>query len=240
MNGFCFRNSGAAEISVWLGEPDCDAAHVGLRDKLASIVAKFDPTATLDNRLQGNLGEFIAFFVGEAAYGLPCIAPNALAPLSNISRPDLDIVWLSFSSTADSEDLAILQEVKTTLSSTYSYATALLDDYNKFFEVDPATTLASRLTVVANQLEFGPMRNRALAQRVLKMIGTSPDNCPQIRITPTLVHDLSGGQPNSQMNLIRTALVTGKRWPPASVSAWAIGLSQLGLRLQKLLQGEGP
>ena len=53
----------------------------------------------LSNRVKGNLGEFVAYKVGETyafVNGVLAFDANAWAPLSEISRPDLDIVWLYF------------------------------------------------------------------------------------------------------------------------------------------------
>ncbi len=132
MTAFCFSESASSGIVVWLGNPDCQAAHDGLLADLKNhTVAWLPASEALNQRLVGNLGEFIAFFVGKNSYFEECrvTAANALAPVSNISKPDLDLLWLYLPEGSSQEDYAVVQEVKTTGASDLAYSRSLIQDY---------------------------------------------------------------------------------------------------------------
>src|SRR5438045_819661 len=119
-----FVDSTRDRVSLWIGDPTDQAAHDSLLAALSEISPNnFDPAATLNNRLMGNLGEFITFFVGKNqpfADARPMLA-NALAPLTQISRPDVDIMWLVLPDQQTLQsDFVVIQEVKTTCASNLS------------------------------------------------------------------------------------------------------------------------
>ena len=143
---FTYRNNG--DLLEWEGDPDDDSAHLTVLGWLQSAVTTgFVPASnSLSNRIKGNLGEFIAHKVGESyVFTNQNIAftANAWDPLSDISRPDLDIVWLHFGTTP-ADDWAAIQEVKTTGQSTLVLADDLIQDYEKLFAENPRFTLRTR------------------------------------------------------------------------------------------------
>jgi hypothetical protein len=182
----------------------------------------------------GNLGEFTAFSLARQDSTLANYKPfaaNALNPLSRISKNELDIVWIRFGETSR-DDLAVLQEVKTTSNPSLSYADNLIDDYDKLFGENPQFTLHSRLWSIKNTLEF-VMERPDLCPRVSELAGTKPENSPKIHLLPTIFHERNGSDPRRKMIAIRSTLCS-KGWPTNAVKAWGIGLSELGARLVRL------
>jgi hypothetical protein len=240
MTAFCFSESQGTGISLWVGNPDCQAAHDGLLAELANhTTAWLDPSGELNERLKGNLGEFITFFIGKAVHYRECRvqAANALAPLSNIAKPELDLLWLYLPEGEPQTDYAVVQEVKTTGGSDLAYARDLLVDYAKLFGVEPQLTLITRLQYAANLLRYHTLRPD-LAERVMALAGISPRTCPAIRLTPTLVHDTESDDPTRVLVSVRTVLVVRDGWSDRSVSTWSVSLSTLSERLERLAKGQ--
>ena len=118
MHGFRSTSQGLNGRLEWKSDPDDDTAHRTLLRWLNSaLTGRFlTPSESVSNTIRGNLGEFIAYRLGkEFVFTNVEIADaaNAWDPLSKISRPDIDIVWLYFGCT-EGDDWAALQEVKTT------------------------------------------------------------------------------------------------------------------------------
>jgi hypothetical protein len=119
------------------------------------------------------------------------IPAHAYTPLSDVSKPDIDIVWLQLpdiEGVQGGEVLCVLQEVKTTGARRLDYAYELLSDYNKLFDTDPRFTPQTRLQAVKNHVEF-TLRRPELCGRIARLAGTSPRTSDAIAIAPTLVHD---------------------------------------------------
>jgi hypothetical protein len=233
-----FSKSSYSGVILWVGNPNCQAAHLAvlawLRQHCRSFIAV---SGSLSESVKGNLGETISFCVGswfDFRRLLPFPA-NAFAPLSSISRPDVDIVWI-FLGKRSLEDFAILQEVKTTTASSLDYADKLIPDYEKLFGTNVTLSLHTRLQGIKNEVEYKLGRPK-LCLRISDLAGKSPQTSPKIRLLPTLVHDLSAGNPVKKMVAIRSTLF-GRGWLPGSVDPWAIGLSQLEARLKKLAEGK--
>ena len=239
MSTFCFSETASSRVTLWVGNPNCQSAHNGLLAELANHTTAWLPDSEpLNERLKGNLGEFITFFVGKGSRYEQCrvTAANALAPVSNIAKPDIDLLWLHLPEEAPQNDFAVVQEVKTTTASDLDYARELLRDYAKLFGVQPALTLTSRLRYAANLLRY-QSRRTDLAERVVNLAGISPGTCPRIHLTPTLVHDWASGDPATTMMAIRTVLVARDGWPDSSVETWSVSLSALSDRLERLAKG---
>jgi hypothetical protein len=227
-------------IILWVGDPDCQAAHNATLGWLQANCPTFCSTPSAgDNILKGNLGETIAFCVGywyvfnnseEKTF-----AANALNPFGGISRPDIDIVWIRFGETAD-DDMAILQEVKTTGDLALSLADNLISDYDKLFGTNPRFTLHMRLQDIKNKLEY-EHKQPELCPRVAQLAGQSPQTSPQVQLFPTLVHERRGSDPQTKMLAIRETLY-GKGWSRKAVHPWAIGLFDLNSRLLRLTMGQ--
>jgi hypothetical protein len=226
-------------VVIWTGNPDCQAGHKFILDELTHLGVTFlSDKLQVNKSVVGNLGEFAAFRLAlqdaDFANYKP-FAANALNPLSRISRNELDIVWIRFGETSK-DDLAVLQEVKTTTNPTLAYADNLITDYDKLFEEDPQFTLHTRLWSIKNALEF-TMGRPDLCPRVSEMAGTGPANSPKVHLLPTIFHERNGSDPLRKMIAIRSTLCS-KDWPTASVKAWGIGLSDLGSRLVRLATGQ--
>lgn len=226
-------------IVLWTGNPDCDAGHGSVLAWLRECGHTFLVEADLsDNRLKGNLGEAVTFHVGhdymfaDPAYHAD--AANATTPFSRISKPGVDIVWLHFGQ-RPADDLALLQEVKTTGDAALGIADRLIDDYNKLFGTDPQMTLQTRLMAVKNRIEYEDRRPE-LAKRISFLAGKSPQTSPRIRLLPTVVHERADCEPRTKMLAIR-AILTGKGWSSSAVTCWSIALTDLDARITRLATG---
>jgi hypothetical protein len=224
---------------LWVGDPDCQAAHDAILLWLQQTCPNFSSAPSIGaNILKGNLGETIAFCVGYwYVFDAPhtkSFAANTLNPFAGISRPDIDIVWIRFGETID-DDVAILQEVKTTRDASLSLADSLLSDYDKLFGTNPRFTLHMRLQDIKNRLEYEHKRPE-LCPRVSEVAGQSPQTSPQVQLFPTLVHERNGSDPQTKMLAIRETLCS-KGWARRSVQPWAISLFDLDTRLLRLAMG---
>ena len=221
---------------LWNGNPSCQSAHDAILAWLKSICSVFPGAEVLDTRLKGNLGESIGFYIGKTYEFESCsaFAANALTPFRNISQPDLDIVWVMFSDDAK-DDIAVLQEVKTTSRSDLAYADRLTEDYGKLFGSDPRTTLHTRLQGIKARLRY-EQNQPALADRIADIAsasGQSPRTATHFRLLPTLLHERTGTDPVKKMVAIRSA-ISGLGWQPPFVKPCAIALTDLDDRLLRL------
>ena len=237
MTGFKFSMEDDGSRSVWEGNPDHQAAHRTILGWLVTSVtsAFVAHTDAVSNRMKGNLGEFIAYKIGECYVyknGQKAITANAHSPLSDISRPDVDIVWMYFGP-SPAEDWAVIQEVKTTSQASLNLANDLVSDYDKLFGEDLKLTLRTRLDSLKNRLE--QMQEGSLASRITSLGGTSAERARGIHVTPTLVHDAEHDS-SDKMTVVRQALI-GKGWPPEVVRSWSIKLGNMDERLTRIAQG---
>ena len=229
-------------VLLWVGDPDCQAAHEAILHWLQKNCPTFcatPPEGGNVNILRGNLGETIAFCAGywyvfDSSHIKPFTA-NALNPFGRISKSDIDIVWIRFGETGD-DDTAFLQEVKTTGDASLSLADSLISDYDKLFDTNPQVTLHTRLQYIKNKLEF-EHKQPELCPRVAALAGQSPQTSPQVQLLPTLVHERLGSDPQTKMLAIRETLY-GKGWARRAVQPWAIGLFDLNARLLRLAMGQ--
>jgi hypothetical protein len=223
-------------IVVWIGSPNCQSAHDAILEWLKSICSDFPGAAVLDARLKGNLGESIGFYIGKTYEFGACraFAANALSPFRNISQADLDIVWVLFADDPK-DDIAVLQEVKTTSSSDLAYADKLTEDYAKLFGPDPRTTLHTRLQGIKARLRY-EQNNLALSARIAELAsnsGQSAKTATQFLLVPTLLHERTGTDPIKKMVAVRSA-ITGIGWQSNYIQPYAIGLTDLDDRLLRL------
>jgi hypothetical protein len=225
-------------VVVWRGEPSCQDGHDSILEWLEQHGAIFLASSLeFSERIKGNLGETISFCLGKWFDYQSHIAfpANVFQVIVDISRPAIDIVWLFFG-TVEENDVAVIQEVKTTGAPSLDYADALIPDYEKLFGTDPSLRLQNRLQAIKNEVEYKLNRPEWCA-RISNLAGMSPQTSPRIRLVPTLVHELSAADPVPKMVAIRTTLV-GKGWPIDAIDAWAVGLSELNPRLIRLAQGQ--
>lgn len=223
---------------LWVGKPDCQAAHDYLLLRLDEVGADYLITeSAFSHSVKGNIGEFVAFDIGrrhDHADYTPFPA-NAFKPLNPISRPELDIVWLYFGTT-ELEDVAVLQEVKATGNPDLSYADALIADYDKLFGEDVQLTLHSRLQAIKNEMQY-KLKREDLCPRISALAGNGPMTSPRLMLLPTIFHELNSSKPEVKMVAVRSAII-GKGWRPEAVKAWAIGLSDFDNRLRRLALGQ--
>lgn len=233
-----FNRRNVGEVVLWVGTPDCQAAHDYLLLRMNEVGADYLITeSAFSNSVKGNIGEFVAFDIArqhDHADYIPFPA-NAFKPLNPISRPELDIVWLYFGPT-ELDDVAVLQEVKATGNADLNYADALISDYDKLFGEDVQLTLHSRLQAIKNEVQY-KLQREDLCPRISTLAGNGPRNSPRVRLLPTLFHELNGSSPEVKMVAVRSAII-GKGWPSESVKAWAIGLSEFDNRLRRLALGQ--
>lgn len=238
MPGFRNNSTGVSGWLSWEGDPDDGAAHQTILVWLQDVVTAgfLKPNETLSNSVKGNLGEFIAYRIGKS-YVFTNVtiahAANAWDPLSHISRPDVDIVWLYFGSN-ESDDWAALQEVKTTGDSSLRLADSLIADYEKLFGENLRLTLQTRLGALKNKLE--QQGQGTLSPRVTALGGPSPNRAQGIRLVPTLIHDAVHDS-STKMAVIRQVLI-GQGWSSDVIECWSVALSDLDNRLIRLARGQ--
>ena len=238
MPGFRENANSTTGWLSWEGDPDEDAAHETILAWLrGAVTAGFlKPTDPLPNAVKGNLGEFIAYRIGED-YVFTNVtiahAANAWDPLSQISRPEVDIVWLYFGS-AEADDWVALQEVKTTGQASLGLADSLITDYEKLFGQNLQVTLQTRLGALKNKLD--QQGQGYLSSRVTALGGPSPNRALGIRLIPTLLHDAAHDS-TTKMAVVRQALI-GQGWSSNVVECWSIALGDLDNRLTRLARGQ--
>lgn len=188
------------------------------------------PTNT---RLQGNLGECIAFCCAQFAWTpLPhCIAANAFRTLADTSRTGIDLLWVGFGQQAE-EDFVIHQEVKTTTLMDLSYASALIDDYQKSFGANPNLTLNTHLHEIKSKLQYEWGRPEFVG-RINALQAASPRQADRLTVVPTLVHDLNAEDPVPKLAGIEAELMA-QGWK--KVEAWAIGFDAISNHLKKMAE----
>ena len=238
MPGFVWEDGDAVGWGKWRGDPDQDAAHRTILKWLREVVPAgfLDFKDALPNRVKGNLGEFIAYCIGKNyAFTSVSIASGANTPdpLANISKPDVDIVWLNIGE-RQADDWAVLQEVKTTGQSSLGLADALVGDYEKLFGEDVRLTLQARLGVLKNKLE--QMGQGHLSSRITQLTAPSPDLARRIFLVPTLLHD-AADDPSAKMVAVRQALI-GQGWSADAIRCWSVGLEQIDHRLARIARGQ--
>ena len=231
-----FVDSLSQNVRIWSGNPDCQLAHDTLIKWLRARGVEFKADASVDdNILKGNLGETIAFYIGlHHGYGdCHSFAANALRPFNPNSSIDFDIVWVFFGQNQN-DDWAALQEVKATSGTNLAYADALIPDYNKLFGTNLRLTLQTRFQDLQAKLEFESKRPD-LGKRLFRMAGNAPSTSSQLKLLPTLVHEKNNTQPQPKMLAVRETLV-GMGW--GQVEAWAVGLSELDVRIVRIAKGQ--
>ncbi|MGO6879500.1 hypothetical protein ACC721_05760 [Rhizobium ruizarguesonis] len=234
-----FKRTDQTGVYVHVGDPNCDAAHANLLTRLQNMGAPFDIGASeLGSRIKGNLGEFIALHVALAGphEKMDKHIGNALQPLSRISGPGLDLIYVHFDASDAAHDRLYIQEIKTTGDMSLNYFDNLKGDYRKLFATDPQFTLQTRISALANKFEL-EQNNAAYAERVVKLGATTPQKSVRVQLLPTGIHDLASADPVSKMLMIRSSIM-GFGWDALQVEPWAIGLSDLEKRLLRLLKGQ--
>ena len=237
MEPFASSRTQAAGLTFWRGQPDDDAAHQAVVAWLsASLPPDFPLSSTsISSRTKGNIGEFIVYNIGRSSSfpsGAICEAANAWDPLSNISRPGIDLLWVCFD-LDNSDDWAVVQEVKTTGQDKPDLARELVSDYDKLFGEDVRLTLQTRLGSFKNKLDQLDLSH--MATRVSALAGQDPSSSSLIRLTPTLVHN-SLHDSTPQLTTVRRILIE-KGWSSESIDCWSVALSDIDDRLSRIARG---
>jgi hypothetical protein len=225
-------------LELWTGDPTCQAAH----EALLAILAKAGPficaTEPLSARRQGNLGEFIALQVAlHAPLQYTSVhAMNAFQPLQDISNAGLDVTYLYFAPSDESNDCIYIQEVKTTGGITLDYAETLVDDYQKLFDEDPKFTLNTRIQGIATKIAWGEKR-ADLADRLRNLARTEPKSCTGVRLIPTLVHERLGTDPVVKLLAVKTA-ISALGWVSGDIRPWSVAFEDVILRLTRIARGQ--
>jgi hypothetical protein len=230
--GFKYVLSGA--VALWTGDPGSQAGHDYLRTWLKNNIKPYPVVWKVgDTRTQGNLGEVIAYCVGELT-ALPtfrCFAANAFYPFSGIARNTIDLVWIQFGPNP-ADDYAIIQEVKTTFDFDLTYAKALITDYEKSFGINPRFTLSTHFNEIKLKLEKEHKRPD-LAARMNNLIATGPGDAKKVRCIPTLVHDDAGIDAAGTLTAVQCAL-KAQGW--AVVNPCSIALSDIAARFPRIVE----
>ena len=237
MPGFESNSHGVPGQVSWTSNPDDDFAHRTILHWLQNAITNgyLNSSEPLSNATKGNIGEFVVYKIGESyvfTNGPIAFTANAHDPLSQISRPDFDIIWLSFGDNA-TEDWAAIQEVKTTGESSLSLANELVSDYQKLFGENLHLTLQTRLGSLKNKMEQQGQGH--LSSRITALGAPTPETAQRIRILPTLVHD-SAYDSSVKMVSVRQMLI-GKGWSSGVIECWSVALSNLDDRLSRIARG---
>lgn len=233
-----FSRALSSGITVWRGDPDCQAAHDEILTYLRSRATFVQPGVAAGVRRHGNLGEHIAFRLGdERDYnGWERQIRNASEPLSNVSSSGIDIIWLLLSVTNPADDVVVFQETKTTGDLSLNYAYELSADYRKLFSPGSELSLAIRLQNFANYLELTRSFSEEMLHRVIAMAAITPKAASKVRLVPTLVHDRNA-DPTLKLQAVLTS-IANVGWSPASISPWSIALENLSDRLERIAHGQ--
>ena len=198
---------GTAPISLWRGNPDCDAMHTFVLDALNEIGCSFMGSGVdlIQNQV-GNLGEFVVMCVGrKKVFADYCCQPaNAHEPLSTISKAGLDLIWFRFA-VDPSQDSVLVQEVKTTGNPGLTILSSLVEDHRKMFVRPSRKTLLVMLQGIKSRLVFEEGRPD-LAARVTRMCGATPQTCDGVRLHPTILHEKAGSNPEQVMLAVRSSI----------------------------------
>lgn len=225
--------------TLWTGDPDSQAAHDDILQWIRDTGQPFLPPGSSPTpRITGNIGELTAFRIGRGYVftdaAILAHAANADQPLSDISRPYVDMVWLYFGE-RPRDDWACLQEVKATGNPSLEYAKQVIDDYAKLFATDPRFTLRTRLDALKNRLEL--QWNRPdLAKRLTTIGGSMPSTVTKVHILPTVVHERRNASPIPKMLVVRESLI-GQGWADELIDCWSIALDDFTARVSRLIVG---
>ena len=238
MLGFAKTQPSQAGFSAWRPHPDDAAAHRVLLQWLSNAVGALflAEGESFTNAIKGNLGEFIAYQIGNNyvfTNGEIAHSANATEPLSAISRSRLDVVWMYFGDHAY-DDWAAIQEVKTTGQASLELADDLIDDYEKLFGENHRVRLQSRLTGLMNVLDELGLGD--LSPRLAALGGPGPDSATGIKLYPTLLHE-SGIESSTKMLAVRQAIIA-QGWSSHAIDCWSIGLTQIDQQLEQLARGQ--
>jgi hypothetical protein len=237
-----FKFTDSNSMRSYVGDPSCAAAYEWVLELLRDTTgAWLSNPADFNDRIKGNIGEFVAFHLTKKDVGADWYVfySNTDTPLSRISGAGLDICYLFLGSdAAGAEDRLIIQEIKTTGSPNLSYAEALVSDYDKLRSVDPSLNLQARVRALkARMRDTHSITDRSLLDRVQLLAHPHPAKCSKMYLLPTLVHELKGSDPVPRLSGVR-AKIALQGWSVSLIFPVSIGLTRLNDGLMHLAQNK--
>lgn len=224
-------------ISIWRGNPDCEALHRFVLEALSEVECTFLSAGSdlIQNQI-GNLGEFVVMCIGRkrAFPEYRCQPANAHEPLNTISKAGLDLIWFRFAEDP-SHDSVLVQEVKTTSKPDMTIYSSLVEDHRKMFGRSSRQTLSIMLQSIKSRLVFEEHR-ADLAARITRMSGATPQSCSGIKLHPTILHELEGSNPEPVLLGVRTS-IAALGWSEEVIEPWSVAMSGLVERLNRLGRG---
>lgn len=232
--------SGSEELHIYVGSPNCSTFYRWVLDSLLEFMhpefgPPVPPLKKITKGQMGNLGESITFLVGRAdrfddvAYTQ--ILRSALTPFNPSALTGVDIFTVYLDPNGiEANDRLFIQEIKTTGAPSLAYSRALVEDYDKLFNTtNPPLSLFSRISAVKGELKFVHRFPPDKLQRVENLVQITAAQCTQVRLLPTLVHDL-GSCPKSSLGEV-VDKIKKQGWPAGTIEAWSISMTQLRSKL---------
>lgn len=220
------------DITLFVGDPSCTEAYQWLHDILADTTnAWLSVDSDFNDRVKGNLGEFVAFHVTKHGFnfaGYYFFASNTDSPLSRISGAGLDLAYLFLGADPTGiDDVLIIQEVKTTGSSTLTYAKRLIADHQKLGSVDPSLNLQARVRALKARLrDIHNISDRAILDRVQALAHPDPAKCHKVTLRPTLVYERIGCDPLTTLRDVKEE-IEKLGWHGSKILPVGIALSKV-------------
>lgn len=232
-----FSRLTAGPVVLWQGDPDSSAAEGALLDWLREELGAAFRTDPLNERVFGNLGECLAHMLGLRSdfADWHSIVANAVQPLANVSASGIDVLWF-FPAPDATDDMAVVQEVKTTSNASLALADDLVDDTAKLFGEDVQVTLQTRLNAAAADFKL-TRRRPDLAARIRQLGATDAQTATQVRLCPTIIHEEGGANPQTKLTAIRTSIVS-LGWDGNGVVPWSVAIEDIWNRFERVSRGQ--
>lgn len=224
-------------VQLIRGNPDCAAFYQWIHTELKRATKNWPPKITkLTTGRKGNLGEFLSYRVARASglygkgSGYTIALMGALTPLQDGAPTGLDTTIVHLDPGGDvSKDCLYIMEVKTTGSITLTYATALVDDYEKLLgKVAVAGSLGQRFNWLQAYLREVHEFSDVEIERVGNLYMPEAKDCKNIKLLPTLVHDLNAGDKKAVEALDDVATkIEEQGWSKQTIEPWSIAINKL-------------
>lgn len=232
-------SSNGRNIKVIRGDPDCATFYRWIHTELTQVTKNWPPkitARTLTTGRKGNLGEFLSYRVARSSglhgksKGYTLALMGALTPLQDGAPTGLDITIVHLDPSGDAgKDCLYIMEVKTTGSMKLTYATALIEDYEKLLGKSVvAGSLGQRLNWLQGYLKEIHEFSDDEVERVGNLFMPEAKDCKGIRLLPTLVHDRKAGDPAAIDALDDVAAAMEKQgWGKKTIEPWSIAIDKL-------------
>ncbi len=231
------KSSSGYQIQFVRGNPDCAAFYEWIHGQLTEVTKAWPPKITkLETGRKGNLGEFLSFKVARESglygkkNGYTVALVGALTPLQDGAPPGLDVTIVHLDPAGnESKDCLYIMEIKTTGSMKLTYATALIDDYEKLLgKTTVAGSLGQRLNWLVGYLKEVHEFDVLALERVGRLFMPDPEDCDRIKLLPTLVHDRLAGDVAASEALGDVAIKIQKQgWGLKTIEPWSIAINGL-------------